>query len=106
MTKQEQINELRDLIMIGSRLDVDSATAFAETLYRRGYRKQSEWISVDERLPESDARVLVYMNENRMSYARIDTDRIVKRGWVRWGDCVTHWMPIPEAPKGDRHADA
>ncbi len=46
MTKENQINELRDLIMIGSRLDVNSATAFAETLYQRGYRKQSEgeWI--------------------------------------------------------------
>ena len=67
---------------------------------------KSDWISVDERLPESDARVLVYMHENRMSYTRIDTDRIVKREWVRWGDCVTHWMPIPEAPKGDSYADA
>ncbi len=42
MTKQEQINELRDLIMVGSRLDINAATAFAETLYQRGWRKQSE----------------------------------------------------------------
>lgn len=63
--------------------------------------KQSEWISVDERLPESDARVLVYMHENRMSYTRIDTDRVVQGKWVRWGSCVTHWMSLPEPPKGD-----
>ncbi len=46
MTKEKQIEELRDLIMIGSRLDINSATAFAETLYQRGWRKQGEgeWI--------------------------------------------------------------
>lgn len=43
MTKEKQIEELRDLIMIGSRLDINSATAFAETLYQRGWRKQNEW---------------------------------------------------------------
>jgi hypothetical protein len=59
-----------------------------------------EWVSVEERLPETDTRVLVYMHENRMSCTKIDTDRIVARRWVRWGDLVTHWMPLPEAPKG------
>ena len=73
--------------------------------YEKGYadgllHRADEWISVDERLPENDARVLVYMHENRMSYTRIDTDRMVQGKWVRWETCVTHWMPLPEAPKG------
>lgn len=61
----------------------------------------NEWISVDDRLPKNDNRVLVYMHENQLSYARMDTDRVVKGEWVRWGKSVTHWMPLPEPPKGE-----
>ena len=71
----------------------------AEILYNIGYRKQSEWISVDERLPEKDVRVLVYLNTD-LSYTKIDTDSLDDRGFVRWYKDVTHWMPLPEAPKG------
>lgn len=59
----------------------------------------SKWISVDDRLPDNDNRVIVYMPENRMSHIKIDTDRLVKGRWVRWNTCVTHWMPLPEPPK-------
>jgi hypothetical protein len=70
----------------------------ASVLHRAGYRKQ-EWISVEERLPEdADERVLVYIVSKR-SYTELDTDRFVGGRWVRWGDEVTHWMPLPETPK-------
>ena len=69
----------------------------AENIYNAGCRKQ-EWISVDERLPEKNVRVLVYIKSNR-SYTRFDTDRLDDRGFVRWFNDVTHWMPLPEAPK-------
>lgn len=61
--------------------------------------KRVEWISVDERLPEGDNRVLVYLKDNPMSYTRIDTDRLVSKEWIRWGNTVSHWMPLPEPPK-------
>ena len=61
--------------------------------------KRVEWISVDERLPEGDNRVLVYLKDNPMSYTRIDTDRLVSKKWIRWGNTVSHWMPLPEPPK-------
>ena len=63
------------------------------------YRKQSEWISVDERLPEEGVRVLVWLDIED-NYTNIDTDRILRVKWVRWNSFVTHWMPLPEAPKG------
>lgn len=69
----------------------------AEFLYNAGYRKQ-EWISVEERLPEKNVRVLVYIKSSR-SYTRFDTDRLDDRGFVRWFNDVTHWMPLPEPPK-------
>ena len=60
--------------------------------------KPTEWISVDERLPEKNVRVLVYIKSSR-SYTRFDTDRLDNRGFVRWFNDVTHWMPLPEPPK-------
>ena len=61
----------------------------------------SKWIPVTERLPETDARVLVWVGENRCNFPMIDTDRIHNGRWVRWDGYITHWMPLPEAPKGE-----
>ncbi len=42
---------------------------YAEELYNKGYRKQSEWISVEERLPDKDGRYLVAMKKReRLSH--------------------------------------
>lgn len=61
----------------------------------------AEWIDVNERLPERGVRVLVYLKEKVGRYTRIDTDRVIAKnvGWVRWGEDVTHWMPLPEPPR-------
>ncbi len=61
---------------------------------------QNQWISVEDRLPEEDTRVFVYLVSER-SYTEIDTDRMACGKWVRWGSDVTHWMPLPEPPKGE-----
>ena len=69
--------------------------------YRNGYcrgRQFDGWISVSDSFPEEDERVLVWLREND-SYTRIDTDRMLGGKWVRWNSFVTHWMPLPEAPK-------
>ena len=57
-----------------------------------------QWISVKDRLPDNEERVLVAVDSDK-SYTKIDTDRMVCRQWVRWGMSVTHWMPLPEPPK-------
>ena len=73
----------------------------AELITTKGYRKQ-EWISVEDALPEEDVRVLVWLSkENPSKYTRIDTDRMLGGEWVRWGRYVTHWMPLPQPPKGE-----
>jgi hypothetical protein len=63
------------------------------------------WIPVTERLPEDmNDRVLVLL-KNSYHYPigdkRMDTDRYrgEYRKWVRYGDLVTHWMPLPEPPE-------
>ena len=62
-----------------------------------------EWISVDDRLPENIAnRVLVVCERsNGVFYAHYE-----KPFWINletdkpFISTVTHWMPLPEPPKG------
>ncbi len=62
---------------------------------------EPRWISVEERLPEDcGERVLVRLNDDCIvGHPRMDTDRLNRGMWVRYGDNVTHWMPLPEPPK-------
>lgn len=62
----------------------------------------SKWISVKDRLPEEKTRVLVFVPHSSI---KIDTDRIVGRIWVRWYGHITHWMPLPEPPEEEAHAN-
>lgn len=69
----------------------------------------SEWISVKDRLPESDNDTLLLLvkcsaEEKPNGALFIDTDSFyVDDGYFRfWGvqknHTVTHWMPLPEPP--------
>ena len=84
----------------------------AEHLYEKGYRKQ-EWISVDERSPTKDENdrgivgiVTGFNGKIRFKDAIILVDYdFDEKEWLSpdydLTDCkVTHWMPLPEAPKG------
>lgn len=76
----------------------------ATALYNEGYCKQTEWISVEDRLPDKDGE---YLTWSGLIYYLIwfnaslglwnvsedgDTSTAIRN--------VTHWMPLPEAPKG------
>ena len=75
----------------------------AEYLISHGVTVQ-EWISVDDRLPENIAnRVLVVCERsNGVFYAHYE-----KPFWINletdkpFISTVTHWMPLPEPPKGE-----
>lgn len=76
----------------------------AELLIANGVTVQ-EWIPVSERLPEINGRVLVY--RPGMPF-EIHVARYSDIGWNRWDaiddntphGAITHWMPLPEPPKG------
>jgi hypothetical protein len=71
----------------------------ASHLYNAGYRKQSKWISVDERLPDREGKYLVCTTNGNIGVGNfID---YYGKGTHLCFDCwaVTHWMPLPEAPK-------
>lgn len=57
-----------------------------------------EWISVKDRLPEKNTDVLIYNIEEY-----IGSDFLTKDGKWFWNEELppTHWMPLPEPPKGE-----
>ncbi len=55
----------------------------------------SEWVSVEEDgLPEKDGRYLVVEGYRQYNWVGISTMRQGK-----FDISVSHWMPLPEAPK-------
>ena len=65
-----------------------------------------EWISVDDRLPEAGGYVVCIAKRNPFSRFMPMVARIEKNGWVnpmteQYISEVTHWMPIPQPPKGE-----
>lgn len=91
----------------------------ADTLLDNGVTVQ-EWISVTERLPEDEQEVLVIAHGwgRRLVYVgshkRVEAQKSWLTGianksseWSLWGwsylkePIVTHWMPLPQPPKGE-----
>ena len=69
MSKEKQIEEMADDVRrIRESYFGQADYLFAMKLYEDGYRKQSGWISVDERLPESEKIVLVSAVSKTFSY--------------------------------------
>lgn len=65
-----------------------------------------EWISVDDELPEVGEYVVCIAKRNPFSMFMPMVARIKKNGWVnpiteQYISEVTHWMPLPENPKGE-----
>ena len=63
----------------------------------------SEWISVEDALPETTERVLIYRFSPYGSGWAIDIDRYHELfgGWLESNEYnrrVTHWRPLPEPP--------
>lgn len=78
------------------------ARHLADNLIANGVTVQ-KWIPVTERLPEHGDVVLICTKDKDVQVFQWDA---VYNGWV--GDrynysvkYVTHWMPLPDAPKGE-----
>lgn len=82
----------------------NTSEEIADYLIANGVTVQ-EWISVDDRLPEDDSDVLAYsrIGEESRIYPACYSNGV-------WFDCVfnatatdttTHWMKMPQPPKGE-----
>ena len=65
-----------------------------------------EWISVKDRLPEDSGYYLVAYRDKYNESTSIDLDYYVKCGAGEWWaneftHNISHWMPLPEPPKGE-----
>ena len=81
-------------------LDFEQAEYLADYLVKNGVTVQ-EWISVKDRLPEDQEEGLV-CTRSKNGVRNIDKgymaiDRFIHRGRAE----VTHWMPLPQPPKGE-----
>ena len=77
----------------------------ADYLIAHGVTVQ-EWISVTKRLPEAGGYVVCIAKRNPFSRFIPMVARIERNGWVnpiteQYILEVTHWMPLPEPPKGE-----
>jgi hypothetical protein len=73
--------------------------------YCQGFRAEQKWIPVTERLPEERHWVLVwhtgYGTAKKAKYKDEGLPMFVLDGHCDNNGEVTHWMPLPEPPKGE-----
>ena len=70
-------------------------------------KQHSNWISVDERLPEDEQEVLTYVADGTFG-AYITVSYYNGNGRIKYwnniylNETVTHWQPLPKIPKSRR----
>ena len=99
---KEKIVELLDIIIQPGQKTLGD---IADYLIANGVTVQ-EWISVYDELPEVGGYVVCIAKRNPFSRFMPMVARIEKNGWVnpiteQYISEVTHWMPIPQPPKGE-----
>lgn len=103
---QMYIDEEPDNYLNGRRTTMCMARDFLKEHFRED-TKMMEWISVKERLPEENQRVILHI-------PMVAEGGNVRTGWLEpikmwftdsrdrlFYKQVTHWMPLPEPPKED-----
>ena len=91
--------------LVGNNFQKGFIEKIASHLIDHGVTVQ-EWISVKDRLPEAGGYVVCIAKRNPFSRFMPMVARIEKNGWVnpiteQYISEVTHWMPMPELPKGE-----
>jgi len=65
--------------------------------------EEMEWISVKEKLPEDNERVLIFENRYNNQYTALyykERNWFIVKDYMPAED-VSHWMPLPKPPKED-----
>ena len=97
-TREKLIELLTQAAVLGDYLDMRKV---ADHLIAHGVTVQ-QWISVKDRLPEQDGEYIVMIAN--FEYA---TALCYRTKFNEWDDGmsnyynVTHWMPLPQPPKGE-----
>ena len=98
-TRRKLVELLRDVQYLGGLEE-----KIADHLIANGITVQ-EWVSVDDRLPKNWTDVLVSSRfgflETAVYTGTPGKWRIGWNGDMLESDSITHWMPLPEPPKGE-----
>lgn len=103
MNVREKLVELLEVDLSGS--DGYEPELIADYMIDHGVTVQ-EWISVKDMMPEAGGYVVCIAKRNPFSRFMPMVARIEKNGWAnpiteQYISEVTHWMPLPELPKGE-----
>jgi hypothetical protein len=82
-----------------------------EQAYKNGYAdgfaaSKNEWIIVEDRLPEKSGKYLVCTKNSNVYQTKFYSyPENVGGHWGQKdkGKSITHWMPLPDAPKGENN---
>ena len=94
MDVREKLVELLDIIIQPGQKTLGD---IADYLISHGVTVQ-EWISVDDRLPEQGEEAICIAADGDMMIGKY-----TEWGWMFpcYFEDLTHWMPLPEPPKGE-----
>lgn len=59
----------------------------------------SEWISVEEEMPDDGVWVIGYVDGDMAETVSWNERNEMFENGFEWIEKVTHWMPLPEPPK-------
>ena len=104
---------IQDYGILVDKEELIKALQYDRGQYEKGYAdgmlaQKSEWISVEERLPEDYGEVIcytAYKNVCQLVYNPGYRLFNVSYDNIECAVNVTHWMPLPEAPKMKGGAD-
>jgi hypothetical protein len=95
---------IQDYGIVVDKEELIKALQYDRGQYEKGFAdgmlapKQSEWISVEERLPEREGTYLVYTYKGAIKFGDFRC-YYAKNDNPQFDYYVTHWMPAPEPPK-------
>lgn len=106
-TMREKMIELIDAVLLylpWGEVTPHTAADIADRIIDSGICDESKWIPVTERLPAYGEIVLAFGKYHATSGMFRGTSQ-TKPNWWHWrGNMykeVSHWMPLPEPPKGE-----
>ena len=96
--------EIETRFYSGTYAEIERAIDSAPTVDQRCLQPVEEWISVKDRLPEASKLVLVCevaYGSIYIAYRLPDSKKFIHVMSGHSLDCATHWMPLPQPPKGE-----